>query len=362
MKSRVFIALKKMFLGSGIKIYTTQNIFLRACFPKDLEVFKFWSRRPLAYSALGSIFLFLGVLGGGIRAETSEGSTAQMIKIIQVLNDVPAGRRLLQQALKRWQAGGTPEYDQNVILDKVKWGTTSRTDTTLTRHFNPKTGKEDRERELIIYLKKDLTETELVLDLAHELVHAVSRPYFDPYDPTLTPGKYIAAAIEGEGGEVDAVVTECQVGLELMELHGLKISRCQNYILQQGTEVARIDREKVLLDFYKVGQWHEELSKLLGKEISIFPLLSSQQPQLYSSTGRAPYPIALAKEFETINEMACDNSRKRMKSVSTSISSRLTSVFSFSRRSSQFSATRSPAAQFDVARQDVWNFIQKRCR
>jgi hypothetical protein len=151
-----------------------------------------------------------------------------------------------------------------------------------------------------------------VLDIAHELVHATTRPIWDPYDPKLTPGRYIHATIEGEGGEVEAVVAECQVGLELAHRFGASARRCRSY---RGTGSTRINTERVKRDFYRVGKWNAELTKKLGEEMPLFPLLSSRTPKLYSSTGHAPYPVALLQEFEQITRIACENTRKRTAAV-----------------------------------------------
>ena len=186
----------------------------------------------------------------------------------------------------------------------------------LTQHYNAKTDQEDRERQVTIYLKKSQSETELLLDLAHELVHAGTRPSFDPYDPTLSLGKYIFAAIEGKGGEVDAVMSECKIGLEISKIQGVSVPRCQNYWPIPGSSsLGIINRDIVRQDFYRVGKWFAEVSTALGGEMSLFPLLSEESPKLYSSTGHAPYPFALMQKFEEITETACRNSKVRMRSL-----------------------------------------------
>jgi hypothetical protein len=226
---------------------------------------------------------------------------------LRILNQLPVGRFLLQKALKTWK-----RKDVFSLQEFFRWGETSRTDTVLTRKFNPKTGKEDRERQVTIYLKEDQSISEVVLDLSHELVHATSQPSWDPYDPMLTPGKYILAAIEGEGGEVDAVTTECQISLEIHQQSQEAIRRCENYVSLHSHEISS---EKVRQDFYRVGKWKSEIIQLLGSEIRLFPFLSSETPKLYSSTGHSPYPIALIHEFEEITQVACKNSLKRMDSI-----------------------------------------------
>ncbi|MEO7164467.1 MAG: hypothetical protein ABI041_16215 [Bdellovibrionia bacterium] len=228
------------------------------------------------------------------------------------LGGVTGGAVLLKKAIRLWEL-----EDFSDLLKRFKWGNTSRTDTILTRYYNPKTGKEDRESEVTVYLRQDQSQFELVMDMAHELVHATARAGFDPYDSSLTVGKYIWAAIEGEGGEVQATMTECQIGLELAVKQGTKVARCNPY-LESTTPVKNmgyvVSRAKVLRDFYRVGKWQMDLNRLLGREIQLFPLLSKDTPKLYSSTGHTPYPIALFHEFEEITETACKNSHNRMRS------------------------------------------------
>jgi hypothetical protein len=227
---------------------------------------------------------------------------------LEILAHLPAGRGLLQKALETWNFKAYIE-----LLSIFKWGSTSRTDAVLTRHFNPLSGNEEREREVVIYLKRSQPLKDLVLDMAHELVHATLRPVWDPYDPKLTAGRYVFSAIEGSGGEVEAVMAECQVGLELSNRFGTQIDRCQSYLGK--SEKLTVEKDQVKKDFYRAGKWVPELRQKLGSEISLFPLLSSDSPKLYSSTGNAPYPVSLLKEFEDITSVACENSRKRVETL-----------------------------------------------
>jgi hypothetical protein len=248
---------------------------------------------------------------------------------LYTLGGVPGGAVLLKKAIRLWEL-----EDFSDLLKRFKWGNTSRTDTVLTRYYNPKTGKENRESEVTVYLRQDQSQFELVMDMAHELVHATARAGFDPYDSSLTVGKYIWAAIEGEGGEVQATMTECQIGFELAVKLGTRVVRCEPYLEQNveknlpasikvssmkassslKTNGYLVSRAKVLKDFYRVGKWRLDLHRLLGREIQLFPFLSKDTPRLYSSTGHTPYPVALFHEFEEITETACKNSHNRMRS------------------------------------------------
>lgn len=248
------------------------------------------------------------------------------------------------------------------LLSALRWGESSRTDTTLTRQYNPLTGKEERFRKLVIYLKKEQPLLELALDLAHELVHATSKPIYDPYDPTLTPAKYIQLAIEGLGGEVDAVYTECEIGMQLSKVLGVKLERCKRY-LNTGPLPGDIDRTKILRGFYRVGNWRTSLETELGKEIALLPSLSSDRAVLFSSTGHAPYPVALFQEYEEITQAACENSIKRRASiVSSSAAASGSSTWSGAFSSLSPLVTSAPQGHAPgKAYDELETFMSKRC-
>jgi len=75
-------------------------------------------------------------------------------------------------------------------------------------------------------------------------------------------------------------------------------------------------RAEVVKDFYKVGKPYRNLVNRFGAEASLFPVLSDSPPRFFSSTGQAPYPIALYREFKEITETACQNSKNRLKGIS----------------------------------------------
>jgi hypothetical protein len=224
---------------------------------------------------------------------------------IEILLRVPTGRALIATAQKAWKIA-TP-HD---LTRYLKPGTTSRTDAVLTRHYNSETGLETREREVTVYVRQEQSLDNIVLDMAHEMVHATSRPAWDPYDPDLTAVHYIKNAIEGLGGEVQAVQTECQVALELSTQYGMSMRRCKGYLDKDN----EINAEKIRADFYRVGKWQPDLAESLGSDIKLLPI-SEDSPKLYSSTGNAPYPAALLQEFQTLTQIACENTRKRVESL-----------------------------------------------
>jgi len=226
---------------------------------------------------------------------------------IALLDKVPAGRRILTRAENFWN-----ESSREGLLRHLAYGPVSRTDAVLTRHYHPDTGEEIRERYVTVVLRKDQALMDVAMDLAHELTHATTPPTWDPYDPKLTAGKYMNAALEAPGGEIDAVFTECEVSVDFKRELDLRSTRCDRYTALHGNANALIvDRAKIQADFYRVGQWEPYVRSRLGKETGMFPLLSTKAPELYSATGGAPYPVALMREYDELNRVACENVRKR---------------------------------------------------
>ncbi len=232
------------------------------------------------------------------RAEDQE----RLSEAIRLLGLTPEGSELLGKARRAWRV-----RDLAGLLGHFRLAKVSRTDAILTRHYHPATGQEERERKVTVHLRRSQSLHDLVLDLAHELTHAAAGPTWDPYDAALTPAIYMRAAIEEPGGEVDALVAECAVGKGLGIRRGVSAGRCRRYRKESGA----IDREKVRADFYRVGRWLEEVRDRLGADADSFPLLTAGTPRLYSSTGHAPYPLALIREFDEITQIACENTRRR---------------------------------------------------
>ncbi len=237
----------------------------------------------------------------------------RLIQVWKNLGSLPSGHELVEKAQKTWNLKAEVDF-----LKHLKLGASSRTDTVLTRHFSVQTGQEERERAVTIFLRENQSDTELLLDLAHELVHATSRPVFDPYDPQLSPVQYIQTAIDGAGGEVDAVLAECSVAGEVADRGGRIARRCRNYlessvVSSQGRR--SLIRGRIAQDFYRVGTWLTEIQKDLGSETRLLPLLKSEAPRLYSSSVHAPYPVALFQEYQDMTQAVCQNSLERKRSL-----------------------------------------------
>ncbi len=299
-----------------------------------LSKHRFQSVRNATVLVVGAVVL-LGWSWAPLWAEDGDARNWKgLASAVQLLSESETGRQLLVQVEKNFQLAlaSTPPPTRAQLDVLFKWDQVSRTDAVLTRHFDPKTGKEERSREVSVHLKRDQPLADLVYDLAHELTHAVAGPNWDPYDPGLTATGYIWTALEGPGGEVDAVVSECRVARELAKSD--LIGRCERYVTRSD-----IDRDKVREDFYRIGEWVPALKKRLGQDASKFPMLSDLPPRLYSSTGAAPYPVSLLREYDEITAVACDNSRRRYAATS-----------------------RNPASESDSAGESTREFLQNRCK
>jgi hypothetical protein len=221
------------------------------------------------------------------------------------LEKTPSGRKALEQATRHWGL-----RDPSELTHLLRIGRVSKTDAVLTRYYHPDTGREERERKVTISIRGDQGALEAALDLAHELTHAIHGPAWDPYDPELTAADYIHNAIEGLGGEAQALMQECRVVLELAPRSKTAQSRCGKY-LDEGV----LSLERVVEDFYRVGPAYGDLKTKLGSLSERFPHLSDEKATLFSSTGRSPYPVALLNEYREITEIACRNSKQRFSSL-----------------------------------------------
>lgn len=236
---------------------------------------------------------------------------------MKILKRSTSGQVLLAEAsralglrMEQWEAKEKDSPVSKVLIPSDL----SRTDSTLTRVIHPTTGVETLKRETRVAIRVDQPLEDVVLDLAHELTHAARSQPIDPYDPDLTAEKYIILSLRGPGGEVEAVEMECRVGLELAKAFSLEMKRCRSYgDIDQNSLPIRMNMEKILAAFGALGERYSELQARLGDEVvRRHRWLSSQSPELVSSTGNAPYPLALLEEYESLTEAACRNSRKRI--------------------------------------------------
>lgn len=187
----------------------------------------------------------------------------------------------------------------------------SLTDTTLIRKFNPSTPEHVAyESRTKVFLNRDLSVLDATLDLAHELAHFAFRSPFNPYVGHFDMKNFVTSTIEGRGGEVDAYLIECRVYDEVFRSRLGKKNNCELV-----KEKNKYSRKMAINEFYKVGSFHGEFSKVL-KELEInekeFSFVTPKQVVFISSAYSLPYPLAAVKEYYTIMGKACENDRKRM--------------------------------------------------
>ena len=246
-----------------------------------------------------AILVAVPVVAGG---DTTPSDWKPALDLIQ---KTPTGRGILVKALEYWGL-----KDRGELSRFLRWAAVSKTDSVLTREYDVQTGSERRNRRVLVYIRKDQPLNEVALDLVHELVHATRGGGWNPYDPEMTLGRYVHESIDGLGGEVDAVLTECYFKQELLGPEGFLKSRCARY--QSEKSATALDAEKIRVDFYRVGKWYSDVVEQLGRESMLFPALSKDAPRFFSSTASTPYPAALIDEYRELNREACRNTLRRL--------------------------------------------------
>ena len=217
------------------------------------------------------------------------------------------GKSLLAQAHKKAKHLGQP------LHKLIQPGKNSLTDTTLRRRFW-KSHPEKLEHYVSsrILLDRELTTSQAVLDLTHELVHFTRRKGLNPYSSPFTIRQFLTLTIEGRGGEVDASLTECKVGRELFPNLKSTQKQCEQILQEDGS----YSRPRAIQLFYQVGRHYPKISQILGYwEIdpqAAFPFMSPKTPAFISSTSHSPYPLAAVKEYLAILESTCKNDYRRL--------------------------------------------------
>ena len=227
-------------------------------------------------------------------------SIEELISIIEVSK---AGEKLIARA--RLKA----RKENKSLLDVIKVGEVSITDTTLIRRFSPsKPGEISYSTKSTVYIDKSLSVKNAVLDLTHELTHYVFKTTFNPYKGTFSLASFMHDTIEGKGGEVDAFLTECRVALDVFG-RSMISGQCESVL--KGD---RFSRNASVKEFYKLGLHYNNFIKKADKlllDTSIVPI-SSENATLISSAWGTPYPLSVIEEYETIMGKVCSNDKKRL--------------------------------------------------
>ena len=198
------------------------------------------------------------------------------------------------------------------LFDILKAGSGSLTDTTLIRKFSVNNPDEiEFESRSLVYINKDLSQYDALLDLAHELTHFVYRKSFNPYQMNFTLTEFIKSTVEGEGGEARAFLTECRIQKELFASQTATRQNCQKI---KDLDTMEFSFPKAVGHFYEVGSHYEKFKETLFKfniENS-FEMVSSKKATFISSAYGMPYPVAAFEEYLTVLNKVCENDKKRI--------------------------------------------------
>jgi hypothetical protein len=242
---------------------------------------------------------------GGAWSEYTDNDELNFRRLFDLLEKSPSGEKIMKEASQKAARLGL------TLTDVVKVGEGSLTDTTLVRKFNPRSPDVViYETKSVVYLNRNLGWEDALLDLAHELTHYTRRNSFNPYEDSFNARDFIRSTIEGEGGEVEAFLTECQVARELFSRQSQLRSNCRKIETADG----KLSYARAVELFYHVGSYFEGFSKKLAdrKLENAFSGLSDQKINFISSAYGVPYPIAALMEYELVLNKVCENDKRRL--------------------------------------------------
>jgi hypothetical protein len=238
--------------------------------------------------------------------EYSADETKNIRRLIEILSLSSTGKKLIQEArVKAFSLDAA-------LIEILKSGDSSMTDTTLVRRFDPQDpGHIIYETKSMIVINKYHNYYDAILDLSHELSHFIHREPFNPYAESFDVKSFVKSTIEGVGGEVEAFMTECRV---LSELFPTQVRDKYNCLQIMDPETGRISKKMAIKRFYQVGEYHDQVKKLIHKHKldGHFPHISEAKAPFISSAYGVPYPLAAFFEYTTVYEKACENDQKRI--------------------------------------------------
>lgn len=225
-------------------------------------------------------------------------------KVIQIIERSSLGRDLIQKSKEQAKANGKTLYE--VILP----GESSLTDTTLLRRYSKSNPSHvNYINKSVVYLNKELSLKDAVLDLVHELTHFVYRGPFNPYKQNYHLDEFIKMTIEGEGGELHAFINECKVKKQIFKEDSID-GTCSE-IVKNGKVEFEVGKER----FYRSGQYHSRITEALKKfniQTNSFPYLTEKSPVFISSAYGVPYTMAAVMEYASVMQRACQNDERRI--------------------------------------------------
>ncbi len=226
--------------------------------------------------------------------------------LYQQLLKSKTGKTLLKLAKSKADNHGETLYDI------VEAGEGSLTDTTLIRRFSPSNPEHIvYESKSKIFLNKELTQYDALLDLAHELTHYVYRENFNPYAKNFSLEEFIKNTIEGRGGEVEAFLVECKIHDELFPGKLKDRHNCEKIY---DEDLKKFSFSKAVKRFYQVGVYYDSFTNVLSKHgiSKAFPNVSDQKISFVSSAYGIPYPVAAFEEYLSVLNKVCENDKRRL--------------------------------------------------
>lgn len=246
-----------------------------------------------------------GSMSRGTWMDYTSNPELNLKKLFELLSRSTTGDRLMKEARYKASRMGL------TLSDVVKVGDASLTDTTLVRKFSPHSPEHViYESRSVVYISRHLAWDDALLDLAHELTHFVYRGSFNPYAESFNAKDFIKSTIEGDGGEVQAFLTECRVLKELFSKAMQSRSHCQKIEGAQG----ELSYTKAVELFYHVGPYYQTFHQQLQKReiASSFSDLKSGKINFISSAYGVPYPVAALMEYDLVLNKVCENDKKRL--------------------------------------------------
>jgi hypothetical protein len=227
-------------------------------------------------------------------------------EILRILEKSPTGAKIIRLAEKKARSYGKE------LSDLVLPGEGSLTDTTLVRKFSPSNPDEVvYESRSKVFINRNLTIKNALLDTAHELTHFALREPFNPYSAPFGLKDFITSTVEGKGGEVEAFLVECQVLFELLKDKAGE-SNCHRVV---DPSSGRVNKSRGVHEFYQLGRYYKTFHNSLRKhdvEPSSFGATSRSGAHFISSAYGLPYPLAAVHEYEAIMERVCQNDNRRL--------------------------------------------------
>ena len=238
-----------------------------------------------------------------IQADTSAANESRELRmLLRALEQSPRGKALIETARAK---------NAN-FKSQISVGPNSVTETVFSRSYSLENGAEEIRMENFLKLSRNLSRRDALWDLSHELTHFVYREPPSPYTPSTSLAGFIRDGIEGKGGELEAFRAECEVSWDLeQKLNMPRHELCARYREKKGEQnIFRLELAR--RDYYRVGRYFRQMKKL-GK---VLPKINGDSIILSSSLEKAPYPVALVKEFIMVRRTACENNRRKQELIS----------------------------------------------